>query len=550
MWQYAPSGIKFVNGLVNTTLLNVISGYLKLQCNEMVNTTETTTHEVHIENFKTCGRIERTYAIDLQQSHSNVDVSVTLLNSDFKNEFALLIRHVDSLGQTRVTVANCNFTEREFDIHGYFNPQYENCELIDDCFMSYDAMIYVYFEFYNTTNKIQFISCTFVSNSQPNELIHSTYMQKYVNSETEGLIVLIINCLFNENHYMRLISIVSFNNEFQNRYVSLLIKNVTISSQINNGQIEAIIANKVTLYIENVKFISNSFTNPYFCSIIVEKESYVQFSGYNEFSHNSAAFAISTTSAIYLQENTVLNFTLNTFYHIILPEHPVTDLATDDIKMCIIQYISERGNLDTDFWQEKPLNYSVSFTENIMHGFKIQSKQLMHCAWDTSSAFSNSIPFQVNQRFIIGNNFTIEEDKKQVCLCTNNGTLHCYNGIVGPFYPGQTVILKFALRSTSLKYAAHIEIKRSYSNFACDKDKLRLLKLEVNECKLLEYTIKHTGKWCELILIATPLDILHDLGIPVQSYTLSHYNLVPKGSHCIHKDIVNVIPSSHHIYLH
>ena len=31
--------------------------------------------------------------------------------------------------------------------------------------------------------------------------------------------------------------------------------------------------------------------------------------------------------------------------------------------------------------------------------------------------------------------------------------------------------------------------------------------------------------------------------------TQSYYNLVVKESHYIHKDAVNVIPSSHHIYL-
>ena len=366
-WQYNASGIKFVNGLGNTTLLDVVSGYLKLQYNSvldlMANTTITTTHKVHIENFKTYGRIRRMYAIDLQWSHSNVDIAVTLLNSNFKNEFVLLLRHIDSLGQTRVTVANCSFTDREFDFHDYIKPPHRSCELIDDCFITYDAMIYVYFEFYNNTNNIQLISCSFVSNSQPNTLLQFTYMQDYLNSDTEGLIILIINCLFLDNHYMHMVAITSFNNQFQNRYVSLLIQNVTISSNQNSGQIEAIIANKVTLYIENTRFISNSFTDPYFCSIIIIKESYVQFSGYNEFSNNNAALAISTTTVLYLQENTVLNFTLNTFYHIILPDKPVTDIATDNVKMCIIQYISERGNLDDEFQQHHLLNYSIIFTD-------------------------------------------------------------------------------------------------------------------------------------------------------------------------------------------
>ena len=149
----------------------------------------------------------------------------------------------------------------------------------------------------------------------------------------------------------------------------------------------------------------------------------------------------------------------------------------------------------------------------------------MHCAWDSSSAFISSIPLHVNQWFINVDNFTIEEKRKELCLCADNETLNCYNGIVGPFYPGQTVTFNLALRDTLSINAAHIEISRSYSNFACDKGTVELLKLQSAECKSLDYTIKHNGKWCELILLATPPNILHELMLPKSQTDLSTITL-------------------------
>jgi len=56
-----------------------------------------------------------------------------------------------------------------------------------------------------------------------------------------------------------------------------------------------------------------------------------------------------------------------------------------------------------------------------MHGFEIiQNKDSMHCTWDLSSTFLNSIPLQVNQLFIYGGNFIIEEENKQIFLHTGN----------------------------------------------------------------------------------------------------------------------------------
>ena len=478
---------------------------------------------------------------------------MTLLNTKFKHKLALLIRHIESLGQSIVKVTNCSFsTSGEYEpLPEHYQSQQNDdgllynhnrnntsdfwCGCNDyteelEVILHYDSvMVYSYFLNYNEhtkTSKIKFIKCSFlnINNSETRKLLE--FSQMYTNDDVEYLEISIINCLFHNNYYVKPISIVSYNNQFQNHHVSVLIKNVTVSSNIN-GYIDAITANMVALYIENVNFTLNIFNdlNSDIGTIITAINSYVQFSGYNEFSYNNAFLAIST-SALYIQENTILNFTLNAFYTFIYNDQP----AIDDIDMCIIQYISERGILDNEFQQGKKLNYSMVLIKNRVKSTELLCHYLMHCAWDSSSVFIRSYPLQVNQRFITSDNFVIEERKQLVCLCDKSGTQHCHKGNLGLHYPGQTVSLYFSLDyDHTITDAIRIEIRTGYSSYICDNDKLKLLQLQLHECKPLEYTIKHNGKWCEVILTVTPLQIFPGFDKPLtQRYTIL-LQLCPKG---------------------
>ena len=520
IWQYNSSGILFENGLGDTTLSNLISTYLTVRygtSNNLMTNTTMATSTIYIDNFEAYNKIKHTYAVDIQQYQSNASVAVTLLNTKFKTELAIIIRCVGSLGHTTVTIDNCSFSSGEVteyypsqlnDLYNYDSNNvmgYGCNDYTDDAIIHYDSMVYSYFINHKTptkTNIIQFINCSFINinNSDIRKLID--FSQSCINADAKYLIISITNVLFYNNYYVQPISIVHIDNQFQNNFVSVFIKNVTVLSNVN-GDIDAVIAHVVTLYIENVKFILNTCNeiSSDIGSIIVAKSSYVQFSGYNEFSYNSAYLAIAS-SVVHLQEDSVLNFTSNTFDTIIYTDQP----AIDDINMCAIQYISKRGNLDYEFQQGHKLNYNIIFTNNSINYVEISSYDLMHCAWDSSSAFVNSIPFQVNQRFIMSDNFTMKESRKLACLCDRNGTQHCNKGKIGPFYPGQTVSFHISLYDIIVTVdAARIEIRRGYSSYICDNDKLKLLQLQLHECKPLEYTIKHNGKWCELSLLATPL---------------------------------------------
>ena len=514
---------------------NLISTYLTVRygtSNNLMTNTTMATSTIYIDNFEAYNKIKHTYAVDIQQYQSNASVAVTLLNTKFKTELAIIIRCVGSLGHTTVTIDNCSFSSGEVteyypsqlnDLYNYDSNNvmgYGCNDYTDDAIIHYDSMVYSYFINHKTptkTNIIQFINCSFINinNSDIRKLID--FSQSCINADAKYLIISITNVLFYNNYYVQPISIVRIDNQFQNNFVSVFIKNVTVLSNVN-GDIDAVIAHVVTLYIENVKFILNTCNeiSSDIGSIIVAKSSYVQFSGYNEFSYNRAYLAIAS-SVVHLQEDSVLNFTSNTFDTIIYTDQP----AIDDINMCAIQYISKRGNLDYEFQQGHKLNYNIIFTNNSINYVEISSYDLMHCAWDSSSAFVNSIPFQVNQRFIMSDNFTMKESRKLACLCDRNGTQHCNKGKIGPFYPGQTVSFHISLYDIIVTVdAARIEIRRGYSGYICDNDKLKLLQLQLHECKPLEYTIKHNGKWCELSLLATPLQIFPGLEPWKELYTI------------------------------
>jgi len=332
------------------------------------------------------------------------------------------------------------------------------------------------------------------------------FVYQNFNVNLENMSIFITGCLFYNNYYMQTAFIGSYSNHYEN-YLSVFIKNVAVSSIIDDGDQShdnAIQAYQVRLHIEN-SMLTSILLNSQTSSIFEARHSHIIFNGYNEFSNNTALTAFSS-SAIYVHENTMLNFTLNEFTWIIIPDH----LKIVDVQMCSVQYTSKRGNLDNEFQLGKKLNYSILLSKN--HKLNFFYTDLMHCAWDSSSVFVSSIPLHVNKKIIISDSSLITEYEKRICLCTNNKRHDCHKGMEGPFYPGQTVSLHIALVDTWIN-AVHIEIGIYDSSFKCDNEKLRLLELQLNECKTLEYTIKHNGRWCELSLKVIPVSVDNPIAI-------------------------------------
>ena len=367
---------------------------------------------------------------------------------------------------------------------------------------------------YAEPNKIQFIGCNFENISQPSDGKVLYFFQltfKAANITVVYAQVSIRSCLFYNTNHVHTMSFESFSfDDKENRHLSVHISNVTIAHSSINSHYNAINVRSVKLHIENLILSSILLRSDYIrTSIIGAIYSYVEFHSYNEFSTNTALGAISS-SVIHLQENAKLNFTLNKFSNIIIsPGEEQFNIIpnTNGILTCALQYGSKRENLDTAFKLEQKLNYSIVLykNNNAKDISTFSTSTLMHCSWDSTSAFINSIPFHVNQKVIKSDSLVLEEDRKSVCLCTSSNTFDCYKGNAGPFYPGQNILLSFVLNN-SLVNAAHIKTEDGNSEFTCQNEKSVEIQLESNECKVLySNRVKQIREWCEFSLIARPL---------------------------------------------
>jgi len=231
-----------------------------------------------------------------------------------------------------------------------------------------------------------------------------------------------------------------------NYCILLLIKDTKISYN-TDFQGSLIYTNTIKFEIEQIRVTSNiGFdTDSY---ILYAEESYLQFNSYNEIFNNTLTAVIIALS-LHVQEDTVINITLNTGSAFIYCYPQSTFYLS---LTCPIQYVSIKGNLDKEFQRGDKLNYSLIFHSNDM---LISNHPIVHCIWNANSAFATTRPALVNKRFI-AYNFSNDDEDNAICLCNTNKPKICHNKDSGPFYPGQTITFRFALANNTTKAIVNI----------------------------------------------------------------------------------------------
>ena len=242
-----------------------------------------------------------------------------------------------------------------------------------------------------------------------------------------------------------------------------------------------------------------------------------------KFQKNSANFVIEGL-AIHITKNSKLNISFNSLTsHCIISSKERVDFEI--IKLCSIQYISKRGNLDKAFQTGQNLNYSIITNSNNMS--EISKNNLKHCKWDSTSAFLTSSPLHVNQQFVQHNISTREKYKKRICLCNEKYPINCYGEEMGPYYPGEIVSHNFTL-VTSDTNTVLLE-KDHNSSFSCKGSKSTVV-LHIHECKNMQFTATHkNGMWCELFLTAVPLYLTSIFVVPWTDFYTITLLPCPKG---------------------
>ena len=518
-------GMKFVNPLINTKLSKLITNYLVIWYNNKH--TNKTNHSFYINNMQFNNNNIDVYSVQIKQIDTSFNITFIITNLNFTNTLSLYIVRVNCTGHSSTIISDCNFTSNipYYDYYDY-DDSYDEFEDYNTppCGYSNDdntnSTVYAYYQEYGNTytpNNMQFINCFFVNNYGSRELIQIN-QDSYLKNNSTNLIITISDCTIHNNRYIRFLSVDNYNEDL-NYCTLVLIKNTTISYNIHfQSSFVFVYMTKVEIY--RVNFISNigTFDHCYDSIIFTAQESYLEFTGYNNFFNNTVSVAIHALSA-HIQKESILNFTFNTFQYIIYTISTFPSIfQLDALKLCPIQYVNKMGNLDKEFQRGDKLNYSVIINDNFTIALSISD--IMHCTWDSYSAFSDTRPALVNKKFIAYNHSYDKHD--YICLCYKNKTKNCHNKDYGPSYPGQTLVFDFILADIDINSTDEALLHTvDQSNITCkhDNDDSIVFELKSNECKRIEYNVKYNYKgWCEFSLNIKYFPDYIDVG--VETYTI------------------------------
>ena len=525
-----PGGIKFINPLINTKLSKLITNYLVIWYHEH---TSKTNHNFYINNMQFHNNID-IYSVQIKQFDTSSNISVIITNTNFTNLQALHIVCINYTGHGSTILNDCNFTNNVsyYDYYGYDNlyDEFEG-QNIGPCDDSNDnstnSTVHAYYQDCANTytpNNIQFINCFFVNNDGSKELI-LIVQDSYSKTNSTTLIITISDCVFHNNQYARFLFVDSYNEDLNYCDTLLLIKNTTLSFNTHFQQ-SLVFVYMTKVKIDQVKVISNIGTldHCYNSAIFTAQESYLEFNGYNNFFNNTVSVAIHVFSA-HLQEESVLNFSFNTFSYVIYVILTLPNIYhSNALNTCPIQYINKKGNLDKEFLRGDKLNYSVIIYDNDM--IAVSNTDVMHCSWDSHSAFLVTRSALVNKKFISYNDIYKHD---HICLCYKNKTKNCHNEDVGPSYPGQTIVFNFILDDTDTNGTQEALVTTvDQLDITCKhiNDESVEFELDNYECKRIEYNVKYNFKgWCEISLQIKYL--LYNFDV-VETYTILQQPC-PKG---------------------
>jgi len=162
-------------------------------------------------------------------------------------------------------------------------------------------------------------------------------------------------------------------------------------------------------------------------------------------------------------------------------------------------------------------NYSILFDNNYENSARLayNNLPLIHCSWLPQSAFNTTMPPEVNKKYIkyINKSGTFDmlpqhKRQKTLCLCNNNNDYDCQKELLGPIYPGQTMILNFYTNVASLSDSdTNITVVNNInwlsSTASVINNSSEMVQIsKSHKCTFVRYTIAFPNKrpWCELFL--------------------------------------------------
>ena len=263
--------------------------------------------------------------------------------------------------------------------------------------------------------------------------------------------------------------------------------------------------------------------------------SIITVDGYIEFSQNTVGSLIKyakceTQECFFMNvaDNATLMITNNTlityFYAYAVWEN---QYQAKEMKYppCFFQYL----NSSTTNSKIKSMNYSIIFDRNvdgifglimfkfnemlytqyyIQFPYSFQLKlPITHCYWLPHSAFTATIPLDVNREYVTFTNnsehLPQSSIQKLLCYCINDTQYDCYKDDLGYVYPGQTVTVPLCYTGnlTSTKVLVDTNFNRTHFTPCVVHKPEEFIQFTSKKCTQLQYTIAFvTDNWCELFL--------------------------------------------------
>ena len=481
---------------------------------------------IHVEDFTPI------YAIHVELSEFPNSLMFQISNVNLKNFQNLFLRVQAKciVKCNTIVFTNCHFNGYNYKIDQYLlyidnaNVYFTNCH-----FMNHDREGIISI----SGNKIVILSYCLFHHNKVRRLIG---VSRYSNITIE-------HCVFYDNTA----HIFGYTDEFPGFYCAqtktIIIKNTTFFANkleflLSIGCTRLLLMGPVSILKNNpVSLIASGFTS----TLIEMRASTITVYGYIEFSQNAVGSLIE-----YVKCATQECFTMN------IADNATLIIANNTIGTYFIakwdsHYSVEKLNYPPCFFQylnsstmDGHTNYTIIFNGNMIDFFvylSVLSGELeffvhdtgqevglliTHCYWLPYSAFTTTIPLDVNGKYIkfINNSEDLPpmNNKKLLCYCTDDTHYDCYKDDLGYLYPGQTASVPFCYPDNlttvrNVEVSVDISINGTHFTPCVIHNSSELIQFTGKKCTRLQYTITFlTDNWCELFLkVPFHLDTIYNV---------------------------------------
>ena len=489
---------------------------------------------ISLDHCDIVGNFTDSCAIYIGLKQFSYSLTFHILNTNPKQIQGTFLEVKAKISNT-IVITNCKFNHDHYKTDKYLlslvnvNAYLNSCQFVN---YAHDKFISIL-----KSEVVVFSYCTFHHNAISSLIKVNHYSNLTLEHckfyDNTGSIFVYIH---KENiSYMEYIS-QKFHDLSCNQIVTVIIKNTTFSaSKIIYGSLITVLCARLIM-IGPVKFYNITGYHPFisYKAIRIVKST-ITIYDHIEFSQNTITALIMYSEcetqecfSMNVADNATLmiaNNTLGTYFY---AEWDLRYYHAGKMKYppCFFQYLNSSTTNDKNehtsyliIFNRNAINtigYLVMFHSKILMSHRDYDKvqnlglPITHCYWLPHSAFTITIPLDVNEKYV---NFTNNSEylpqmnaPKLLCYCNNDTHYDCYKDDLGYFYPGQTANVPFCypddlMNISNAKVVVDTNFNATYITPCVVHKPKELIWFVSKKCISLQYTIAFsTEGWCELFL--------------------------------------------------